>query len=309
MNKEQFLPDFLIIGAGKAGTTSLNQYLDQHPEIFMSPRKEPNFFAYMDASVSDFELPEQISYYKESVLTWNDYFKLFESAKPDQKKGENSNTYLYYPGSAKRIFACIPTVKIIAVLRNPVDRLFSRYMHLAREEQVPTAFEACLNRNSIWWQRDDLVNEGFYYKHLKEYYKLFPEDQIKVILYDDFTKNPFSVIKSIFNFLEVDEDFEPDMDIQFNKSGVIRNKYVKSIFGKRGLLNNQVKKIFPGLHQWFKNNPRVNHIYYSILKKILHKPKLPDELRSRIIQDIYFDDVRNLEKLLNADLKNWYSEL
>ena len=224
-NTSNNLPDFLIIGAGKSGTTSLDNYLKQHPDIFMSPVKEPNFFAYENIDTSTL-YPEALEHYHQSVTDIKSYQELFNGAEEGNIKGETSNTYLVVDGSAESIKNHIPDVKLIAILRQPADRLYSRYLHLAREDELPTKnFRDALERDSIWWVRNDLVIEGLYYNNLSRFYNLFKKEQIKVIIYDDFRKDPGMVLNGIFDFLEVERINDLDFSVSYNKSGFIKNKF------------------------------------------------------------------------------------
>src|SRR5690606_26127042 len=175
--KDPYMPDFLLIGAGKCGTTSLHYYLQQHPQIFMSAVKEPNFFALEQAqAVNPEEDLQQFFHYPWAVKNLEAYKALFASAESNQLKGEASTMYLYMPEAPQRIKYYVPEVKLIAVFRQPAERLYSRYLHLARENRLPSRdFKDALDKTSIWWQRNDLVKEGFYYKHLSRYFYLFPK--------------------------------------------------------------------------------------------------------------------------------------
>src|SRR5215204_1305303 len=102
--KNNLLPDFLVIGAGKSGTTSLDKYLNQHPQIFVPKVKEPNFFGYEHTKIEDLNGNEDdIRHFKRSVTTLDAYLDIFKEATPDQIKGETSNTYMYHSGAPERI--------------------------------------------------------------------------------------------------------------------------------------------------------------------------------------------------------------
>ena len=195
----QGLPDFLVIGAGKSGTTSIDKYLHQHPEVFVPARKEPNFFGYEMIRETDLrQNPDDLAHYRRSVTSLEQYLGIFAEALPYQKIGETSNTYLYHKDAPLRIRHYIPDVKLIAILRQPADRLFSRFMHLARENRTPTKnFSDCLDRNTIWWQRNDLVREGFYAENLETYFRLFPRENIRVYLYEDLQREPLRTMQEM----------------------------------------------------------------------------------------------------------------
>ncbi|WP_296622216.1 sulfotransferase [Marivirga sp.] len=307
MNLNTNLPDFLIIGAGKSGTTSVDNYLKQHPDIYISPVKEPNFFGYELNSAKDFEGSPQLNHYNSSVTNIDDYVKLFEKALPKQVKGETSNTYMYHKNAPNRIKHYMPDVKLIAILRQPAERLYSRYLHLARENKLPTQnFEDCLDKNSIWWERNDLIKEGFYGQYLSKYFELFNESQIKVFLFEELKGNPEKLHKEIFQFLGVDDEFEIDFSITYNQSGFIKNPIVDKLIGPNSFFFRGMKKIISEENiQKIKDNKFLFKKVNDMRSKNLTKPKLTKELKHKISTDIYKEDILLLQKLINKDLSHW----
>lgn len=301
-------PNFLIIGAGKSGTTSLDNYLKQHPEIFMCPIKEPNFFAYHKHTKSDFSRPEDIYHYENSITDLNEYFDLFKGSKDFKARGETSNTYMYGRYSLDTILKFLGPIKLIVILRQPAERLYSRYMHLAREDALPTnTFEDIFDRDSIWWQRPDLVNEGFYYKHLSKFYDSFGKENIKVLFYEDFKENTRNLLQQVFSFLEVDSSFVPtNSHIVFNKSGVIKNKLLHKLLGPNGVILNGVKRAMPNIFKSLKESAFVKHNLVKLRSSNLKKPALSSEMKRKITDEIYLDDIKLLEQLINKPLNHWY---
>lgn len=301
------LPDFLIIGAGKSGTTSVNNYLKQHPQIFVSPVKEPNFFGYELKSRGDFKAHDELRHYLNSVTRIEDYVELFRGAEFNQIKGETSNTYLYHEDAPLRIHHYIPGVKLIAIFRQPAERLYSRFLHLAREKKLPSEkFEDCLDKTSIWWRRNDLVKEGFYYQNLSKYYERFSSDQIKVFLYEDLQSNPGKLFKEIFRFLNVSENFTLDTSIQYNKSGYIKNPIYDKLFGQRSILKRPVKHLLSDENFKRLRSNRWLQKKLSIIRGLnLYRPELDPALKKQITQEIYAKDILMLERLTKRDLNHW----
>lgn len=301
------LPNFVIIGAGKSGTTALYEYLAEHPQVYMSQIKETNFFALEGEQLVDpKDDPEQMHYYPRSITKWEDYLKLFDGATDEKAIGEVSPMYLYSPEAAFRLKEKLPNVKIIAILRNPVDRLYSRYMHLARENRPPSShFEDALTPGNIWWKRNDLVQEGFYHTHLSKYYELFPSDQIQVYLYEDLRKDPLKVIQNIYDFIGVDGWFEPDLSVSYNVSGVIQNKTLDKLIGQNSIIKKAIRQISPKLTDRVINNQLLKRWISQLRKKNLKKAPLSKETRVAMIQNIYQTEVQKLQSLINRDLTNW----
>jgi hypothetical protein len=299
------LPDFLIIGAGKSGTTSLDNYLKQHPDIFVSQVKEPNFFALEGLSIPKND-PDQFFHFPWSVTTLEKYRELFQNARPGQMVGETSPMYLYGERAPANIKKYVPNAKLVVILRQPADRVYSRYMHLAQEHRVPgKGFEDIFNRDGVWWKRNDLVNEGFYHKHLSRYFELFPLSNILVILYEELNKNRDKTVRDIFSFLGVRSDITIDTRPEFNPSGLIKNKFIDRIIGKRSPIFSTLSKLSPSLYEKLKTNPTLGRYFYQMRKKNLEKPYFDPVMRARITNEIYREDILQLQKLIDKDLSHW----
>ena len=300
------LPDFLIIGAGKSGTTSLEAYLDQHPEIFLPTRKEPNFFAYEHRRADEFSDLETIEHFNTSVTTYEAYSALFEQAKEEHKVGEISNTYMYMPGSIDNINKYIPEAKFIAILRQPAERLFSRYMHLVRVNKQPEGeFEDLFDKQSIWWERADLINEGYYYRNLKQYFDAFDASRIKVLLHEDLLKQRDETLAEMCRFLGVSDCFEFKSSTFYNQSGVIKNQGLNKLIGNDSVLIKGMKRVSPAIYDKIKSSNFLKDVVEKVRNKNLERKKLSPELKSRISHEIYGEDIANLSKLIDRDLSHW----
>lgn len=306
--KHELIPDFLIIGAGKCGTTSLFMYLKQHPDIFIPAVKEPNFYGYENKSPKDFgEGLADIRHFQESVTSFRSYINLFKDAGPGQLKGEMSNTYMYHDQAPERIKHYNPDMKLIAILRQPAGRLYSRFLHLARENRVPTgSFSDCMVRDSIWWQRNDLIKEGFYFKNLKRYFELFPRENIRIYLYEELNEQASRVLRDIFEFLQVSPDFQPDLGTRFNQSGFIKNKFLNRIYGQKGLISTSLKALFPSaIVERLKGNSAIQKMVNELRGKNLAKPKPDPAIHNWLTQEVYAGDIQQLQQLIGRDLSHW----
>lgn len=215
---------------------------------------------------------------------------------------------MYGRYSIETIKKYVPDVKLIAILRQPAERLYSRFLHLARVNKKPTKnFSDLSNRNSIWWKRADLINEGFYYKHLKSFFNKFNTNQLKILFYDDFKDKPDSVMKDIFMFLNVNPDYKsPNTHVVFNKSGYIKSKLIHRIIGPDGMVFKNIKKILPGIFKMAKQNNVIYHKLIKLRSMNLNRPVLDIELKRKITQEIYLEDIKDLERLIKTNLEHWY---
>lgn len=297
------LPNFLIIGAAKSGTSSLQMYLRQHPEIYMSPVKEPHYFSFNDETKYTKGPKDPI--YK-AITNFEDYQSLFDNATDEKIIGEASTSYLYRPEAPERIHALIPDVKMIAILRNPVERAFSAYMHVVRDgRETAKDFAEALtfeesrkaaNWDPIW----HFTSVGHYYEQLQRYLKLFNREQLKIYLYEDLDKNKNILIKDIFTFLDVNPDFTPESSVRYNVTG----KQKSQIFYKTtNWLFTQPNPIRWLSRQLFSDVQRGNFANW-VRQKNLTKHSLSPEIKAQLI-NLYRDEIYQLQDLLNTDLSKW----
>lgn len=297
------LPNFLIIGAAKSGTSSLYMYLQQHPEIYMSPVKEPHYFSFDKNSKMTSGPGDTIS---QAITDLETYLQLFDGVVSESAIGEASTSYLYHPEAAKRIYNTIPDVKLIAILRNPVERAFSAYMHVVRDQRETSQnFEEALHKEeerkqANWDPIWHFTNVGFYYEQLSRYYNLFPKDQIKVYLYEELAENPLVLLNDIYFYLSVDPNFTVDTSVRFNVSGEQKSKLIYSISQRLFNSPNPIRwfsrRFIPEQFRWMVTN-RVREIN-------LVKQQIPKQQRYHLM-DLYKEDIIRLEALIQKDLSHW----
>ena len=304
--KAERWPDFVVIGAGKSGTTALNEYLDQHPGLFMAIKKEPNFFGLENVDIDSYDIEESRQYHLESVYKKDEYLALYDGAREDQITGEISNLYLYSDEAYLNIKKYIPNTKLIALIRQPADRLFSRYLHLLRDDKLPEdSWDQLFDKDTIWWKRPDLVHEGFYFKHLSKYYEHFPKENIKVFIYDDFRADPMKVLNEMFEFIGVEKNVEIDTDLVVNKSGKRKQNIFNYLLGSNGLLVETTRAIMPGIHKRMSRNKDVIKYLNKARNRNIISLKMNKALRKKITNEIYREDIQNLQQLLGRDLSHW----
>jgi hypothetical protein len=288
------IPNFIVIGAWKAGTTSLYRYLKQHPQIYMSPIKETNFFALMGGK-SDL-VGVRTKEISRSITKIEDYLTLFRGVSNEEAIGEVSPRYLYSPKACERIRQYIPGAKLIVILRDPVERAYSSYlMYVSFGIESCTNFSEAIKDRQTWGYHGP---PGFYYEQIKRYFKTFNQDHIRLYLYDDWeTKNP-EILKDIFRFLGVDDTFVPEVFVRYEVSGFPRNRVLSFL-----LSPNPVKNTLKGLLPASLRRPIITYIM-NIKNQNLIKPPLPSEVRRELIS-VYRDDILKLQDLIQRDLSNW----
>lgn len=297
-------PTFLIIGAAKAGTTSLYHYLRQHPDVFMPEVKEPRVFAYLDDPPA-MEGPGDRASNEAAgaVYTLDAYRSLFEEAGDVQAAGEASVNYLYSETAPRRIHEHLPDVQLIAVLRNPIERAYSHYLHLLRSGREPLEdFQAALDaeekrRKQGWEWSWHYTRMGFYHEQLTRYLEHFGRDQLSIYLFDDFREDNLAVTQDVFRTIGVDASFVPSDSVTHAKTGVPISDWFQSF------LLNPDHPIRRAARQVLPETVRTRGV--KVLQNLnLSKPDMDPSVRAKL-SDLYADEVRRLETLLDRDLSHW----
>lgn len=229
------MPNIFVIGAAKSATTSLHHYLGQHPDVFMTRRKEPRFFAYENERMR-YGGPNAVGRvglnartiecekYSNSVTKLPDYYALFRRAGGATARGESSTVYLYLPKAIDRIRYYCPNAKLFAVLRHPADRAYSKYSQMIRDRAEPIGtFHKALSVEprriaSGWAPAWHYRQRGYYYAQLSKIYERFDAARILIVTFDEFTHDTRSVMKKIYGFIGVDDSFVPDVSEKYNVS-------------------------------------------------------------------------------------------
>lgn len=293
------LPNFIIIGAAKSGTTALYHYLKQHPQIYLSPIKETEFFAF-EGDELNFKGPGDLP--RATITNFVDYQAQFQSVVNEVAIGEASPVYIYSSKAPERIKNYLPDVKLIAILREPIARAYSQYLMFIRDQREPLrdfaqAIEEEKNRREQGWAWGWRYLElGFYYTQLKRYFDIFNSEQIRVYLYDDLQDNPTRVIKDICTFLNVDTKFSPDMSFKPNISGVPQNKLLHSFLRNPNVFKDLLK---PFLSAKLRKRLRLN-----LQNSNLSKPELKPEVKEQLLP-IFREDILQLQDLIQRDLSPW----
>ena len=297
------LPNFLILGTAKAGTSSLYAYLKQHPKVYLSPKTELNFFAHEGKDLS-FRGPGDSHYVWDDSLiaTYEEYRKQFDTVDQETAVGEVSTHNLYSPQAPARIRHYVPNAKMIAILRNPADRAFSAFSHMVRDGREETDdFRCALSREQHrirdnWEPLWHYKAMGFYGAQLSRFFDIFDRKQIRVYIYDDFVTHPEATIRDIFAFIGVDPGFTPDMSEKRNVSFIPRSLKLQKMMTGPSALRSALRVTVP---------KRIRpHIHSMILQHNTKRMRLEPALRRELTR-VYSDDIELLQQLLDRDLSSW----
>lgn len=294
------LPNFLIVGVAKSGTTSLYHYLKQHPQIFMSSIKEPYFFSFIDQK-PNFNGPFDGATNEIIITDLKNYEELFRNVNSEKAIGECSNSYLYFPQSAKNIKKYIPNCKIIIILRNPVDRAYSHYMQSKMIGHENLSFKEAISKEKErlrlnWRWHYQYTSESMYYEQVKRYLELFGKEKVKVYLFDELKNNPFDLIKDIYKFLNVNSNFKPSVDKVYNPSGIVRIRLLQNLAIHENEIKTIFKKIIP---------TKIRPILKNFIRSAnIKKYSMPIDVRE-YLEDLFTKDIIKTEQLIERDLSIW----
>lgn len=293
------MPNFIILGTAKGGTTSLYYYLNQHPQIYMSPKKETRFFA-LEGETLNFKGPDEL-FARNTVTDLASYQALFNGVVNEIAIGEASPLYLYSEKAPHNIKQHVPDVKLIVILRDPVDRAYASYMHNVREGYEKDSFAVSLSLENQriqdnWIYLWHYKKCGYYYQQLKRYLDIFKRSQLGIYLYDDLAKDTLATVQNIFQFLEVNDTFVPDLTVM-NASGIPKSRLVYNFVNRGNPVRNALKTVVP-------DGLRKNIAQHVRKRNLEKKPPLLPAIRNSLI-DQYRDDILSLQVLLQRDLSEW----
>lgn len=240
--------DLIIGGASKAGTTALYEILKQSPAFFLPTKKELHYFSYQFLK-STSAGPGDAHVIAEIPAEYAQYRKHFEGKRDNQIAIDVSPSYLFHYGSAEQIYKILPSVKVVFIIRNPVEKIFSQYIHLLGEGREHLTFKDALaieeerriaGYSDMWLYR----RSGFYANSVSHFLDIFGRDQVMIVLYDDFRKDPVSVLRDLCIFAGLDGTQKFSFDINYNTSGVPKSKIVAKLIAPN-YFTRLLRKILP----------------------------------------------------------------
>lgn len=271
----------------------------------MSPVKEPHYFTF-EGAVPIFAGPKGDHFRRISLRKPSDYLCLFAGATSQKAIGEASTTYLKSPVAAERLRRFMPDAKIVVLLRQPVERGYSHYNYLKAQgvEQAASFAEAIEQedrRKADGWFFGHLYREGgCYAPQLKRYYELFPRDQIRVILYEDWNNSPQTVLGELFEFLGVDAGFVPE--IRRNNVTLLPScRWFDRLARRAAMANSQVWQLVPAaLRKAVASCLQAANSRYNLYAP----PSLDPELLIRMTE-AYSEDIFELQHIIGRNLSQW----
>lgn len=301
-------PDFLVVGAPKAGTTALHAALRLHPQVFTTHPKEPKFWLCEDAPPPAWRGPGDAHSQQEWIWRRAEYDALFASAGPDQVRGESTPFYLWSPGALHRVTAAFPDMRLIAVVRDPVDRAYSNWMHLWCDGLEPVDdFEAAFGEEgrriaagwAPFWRYREL---GRYGEQLARAYDLFPAEQILVLRYRDIVDQPAATLDRVCDFLGIAPGLLDHIP-QDNSRTYVAPGWRPRVLGPVIRAGARAGAFVPPQVWRRASVPLIARLSGDAAA---HRPRLAPEVRARLLPS-FADDIARLSDVTGEDFGDWLS--
>ena len=305
MTVNSIQPTFIIVGAARSGTTSSYHWLKAHPQVFMPPVKETNYWSNldpkprgpgdMDTLGRPLERKPDGTFAERGaaiVSSWNDYLELFAGSEEFAARGEASPSYMYYPEAATRIGSALPTCKIVILLRDPVERAFSHYkaFRMAGREELDFASALQLEDKRLkdgWEWAWAFRSIGLYYTQVKRYLDLFRREAVGIWLYEDMRSAPVNFYSEICHFIGVADNYVPEFtrhNRSRSKTGPLTRYSMRHLGIRRA-----ATRLIPAPAKPFLR---------SLEDNILSKPLTLTASTRRYLLEYYRKDILALQKLL-----------
>lgn len=293
-------PNFIIAGFPKCGTTSLHHYLSEHPQIFMPSQKELHFFTYEILSKLK-NGPKDGAVKKTQIQDSKKYLDFYRNVKNEIAVGDASPSYINYPNQFLKIKEYLEDPKFIIVLRDPINRAYSNYLHLKREQRETLTFKEAVNRENK--RIKDKYSDFWYYKFNSTYYDKILKaketfKEVLIITSEELNENHEATMKKVYKFLDVDCNFiTKRKSNRFNKGGYYKKNLFTKIIFQPSKFKNLIKK-------FIKPTPSLKILLARVASVFRAKTEEIDEETVLYLTKHFKQDVKKL-KSLNINTSNW----
>lgn len=283
-------PNVFLIGVEKAGTTSLAHYMGEHPDVFALVHHPSRFFSLGDARIAEIG--------RETKRSAKEHWALFAKAGDERVVAETQPAYFPVARTPPRIHHYAPDAKLVVVLRQPAWRAWSHFQFLQREALEPLSdFGEALDAEEArqrddWHYRYFYRDTGRYARHLRQWFDHFPKDRFLILRYEELRDRPGDVVREVYRFLDVAEDFRPDFSKRYNLSGTPRTATARVLLGTAR-----------PLRRWLAR--RLPHPLVQAARRTLTRREDPPLRTLERLTREFREDMEELEELLGWDLSNW----
>jgi hypothetical protein len=295
-------PDFLIVGAARSGTTALHRMLKQHPQVFLPAVKEPCFFAFAD---------EHKQYkggrFAFAVRGWKAYLRLFSGVPSSRCAGESSTPYLYLHSQSitamRRYLPFVEELKIIILLRHPVERTYSNYLWRVRDGREPLTFEQAISKEEERIRENYsfdyfYTRRSFYFEAVKAYKEAFRN--VHIVLYDDLMSDTEGVMRGICEFLAIDPVFRFVNVPETNSSYIPRYRWLSRLVTMESALKFRIMRVLP--EGWLDG---MRKYFFNLNADRTSGKNMSMETRRKLLM-LFREDTEKLSSLIGRDLSAWY---
>ena len=293
-------PNFIIAGFPKCGTTSLHHYLSEHPEIFMPEQKELHFFTFK--ILSKLKNGPKDELVKETQINSSEkYLSYFQNVKKEIAIGDASPSYINYPSEFLKIKKYLNDPKVIIILRDPINRAYSNYLHLKREHRETMSFEDAIGAEDE--RIKNKYSDFWYYKFNSTYYQKIVKakttfSNVLILTIEELDKDPIITMKKVYKFLGVNNNFSfKTISEKFNVGGNYKKNFATKIIFQPSKFKNRIKRLVQPTSFLKIILMRITSIFKS-------KPKKIDQNLIEELKNYFKDDVENLKKL-DVNISNW----
>ena len=293
-------PNFIIAGFPKCGTTSLHHYLNEHPEIYMPAQKELHFFTFNILSKLN-NGPKDAVVKKTQINNSEKYLNFYKGVTNEIAIGDASPSYINYPSQFKKIKKYLNDPKVIIILRDPINRAYSNYLHLKRENRETLSFKEAIFKEDE--RKTNKYSDFWYYKFNSTYYdKIIKAKEtfsdVLILTSEELSNNGEATMKNVYKFLEVNDTFKLKRKFNnFNKGGHFKQNIFTKIIFQPSTLKNTIK-------QFIKPTPFLKIIISKIANNFIKNPQKIDNESLKYLKKHFKNEVEKLETL-NIDTSKW----
>lgn len=294
------LPSFLLAGVQKAGTSSVYYYLKQHPQIYMSPIKEPNF---LGRDWDDFY--QQGGAHRPSRIdTLAKYAALFAAATHEVAWGEASANYLFnYQTSIPQIQKYVPGAQIVLILRHPAERAYSDYLMHLRDCINPRGQRSLSEQIRERAHASFIIRKGYYFDGVQAFLQGFGQRQVRIFLYDDLAQSAVTFMQTLYQVVGVDAQFEPDVTAKAQTAQVPKSRALNSLLRTQNPLRSAIAAGLKGCLP-IATRQKLRSALLQLNSQSKDTVTFSPEDRASLIS-LYREDILRLQDLLQRDLSAW----
>jgi hypothetical protein len=282
--------DFICVGVQKAGTSTFHDIIKQHPSLELPLYKETHFF-------------NDNNKYRKGI---DHYFEFYFKKKKKLFMGEITPEYSYFDYCADRIHKAFGAIKILLILRNPVDRAYSHYLMTRRRGLEPLSFKEALEQETNRLNTYDnainfsYIDRGRYVEQIKRFQHKFGNENVKIILFEDLIKNTEKTILSVSSFIGLPH-YNYNYSVKSNSASEPKSTFLRDFIHKPNWIKKRVGSLIP-------SKKIKDYLMINLNKKNLKpskKEEIPYSFKKEIYETYFIEEIENLETIINTDLGHW----